>query len=116
MKVSIKDQIGQRCIIKEDGQKVYDTIHETLRNGETVTLDFKGVSQFAAPFFNFAIGQLLRDITEENLRSLLQIEGLNEAGCLVVERVIENGAKYYGDENYRKIVDDVMERQAMESI
>ena len=36
MRLSIKDQIGPRCIIKEDGQKIYDAIHGALQNGETV--------------------------------------------------------------------------------
>ena len=115
MKIIIKDEIGPRCIIKEDGQKIYDRIHEPLKTGETVTLDFDGVAQFASPFFNFAIGQLLKDIAEEDLRRLLQIENLNETGKLVVERVIENAAKYHGDVNYRKIVDDILEQQAKES-
>ena len=115
MKLLIKDKIGPRCIIKEDGQKVYDEIHDFLKNGETVTLDFNGVSQFASPFFNFAIGQLLKDIVETDLRRLLQIENLNETGKMVVERVIENAAKYHGDKDYRKIVNDILEQQANES-
>jgi hypothetical protein len=115
MKLSIKDKIGPRCIIKEDGQKIYSAIHESLKQGETVTLDFDGVTQFASPFFNFAIGQLLKDIKEDDLRRLLHIEKLNETGRLVVERVIENAAKYHGDKDYRKIVDDILEQQARES-
>jgi len=115
MKIYIKDQIGPRCIIKEDGQKIYDAIRGVLQSGETVTLDFLGVNQFASPFFNFAIGQLLKDITETDLRRLLQIEHLNETGRMVVERVIENAAKYHGDKDYRKIVDDILEQQAKES-
>ena len=116
MRVSIKDKIGPRCIIMEDGQKVYDAIHGALKNGETITLDFRGVSQFASPFFNFAIGQLLKDITEGELRRLLLFEGLNETGRMVVERVIENAVNYHGDKDYRKIVDDILERQAMEFV
>lgn len=115
MKLFIKDRIGPRCIIKEDGQKIYDEIHGPLKNGETVTLDFEGVNQFASPFFNFAIGQLLKDINIGDLRHLLQIENLNESGRMVVERVIENAAKYHGDKDYRKIVDDILEQQAKES-
>ena len=115
MNISIKDKIGPRCIIKEDGQKVYDAIHDILQKGEAVTLDFKDVTQFASPFFNFAIGQLLKDIKEDDLRRLLHIENLNETGKLVVERVIENAAKYHGDKDYRKIVDDILEEQARES-
>ena len=115
MKLSIKEKIGPRCIIKEDGQKIYDAIYEPLRRGESVTLDFEGVTQFASPFFNFAIGQLLKDIEETDLRRLLHCENLNETGRLVVERVIENAAKYHGNKDYRKIVDDILEQQAKES-
>ncbi|MBF0497610.1 MAG: STAS-like domain-containing protein [Deltaproteobacteria bacterium] len=115
MRLSIKDKIGQRCIIKDDGQKIYDAIIESLKQGETVTLDFDGVTQFASPFFNYAIGQLLKDINEVDLRHLLQLENLNETGKLVVERVIENAAQYHGDKDYRKIVDDILEQQSRES-
>ncbi|MBF0498067.1 MAG: STAS-like domain-containing protein [Deltaproteobacteria bacterium] len=99
----------------DDGQKIYDAIHESLKQGETVTLDFGGVTQFASPFFNFAVGQLLKDINEIDLRHLLQLENLNETGKLVVERVIENAAQYHGDKDYRKIVDDILEQQSRES-
>jgi hypothetical protein len=58
---------------------------------------------------------LLKDIEEGELRRLLQIENLNGTGRLVVERVIENAAKYHGDKDYRKIVDDILEQQARES-
>jgi hypothetical protein len=116
MILSIKNQIGPRCIIMEDGQRIYEIIHGPLKKGETVTLDFEGVRQFASPFFNFAIGQLLKDIPEVDLRRLLQIENINETGNLVVERVIENAAKYHGELDYRKIVDDMLEQQAKESL
>jgi len=115
MKLSISNQIGPRCITQEDGQKIYDAIHSTLKTGETVILDFEGVKQFASPFFNFAIGQLLKDIPEVDLRRLLQIDRLNKTGKQVVERVIENAAKYHGNKDYRKIVDDILEQQAKDS-
>jgi hypothetical protein len=115
MKLSIKDIIGPRCIIQEDGQKIYDKIHEPLIQGETIILDFDGVAQFASPFFNFAIGQLLKDIKEDDIRHLLQIQNLNETGKLVVERVIENAAKYHGDKDYQKIVNDILAQQAKKS-
>jgi hypothetical protein len=112
MRVAIKDMTGTRCIVKEDGQRVYDTIHNALKQGESVILDFESVSQFASPFFNFAIGQLLKDMKADDLRRLLQIENLAATGRLVVERVIENAARYHGDVDYRKIVDEILEQQA----
>ena len=115
MKVSIKKNIGPRCIIKEDGQKIYDTIYELLERGENVTLDFHGVIQVTSLFFNFAIGQLLRDFQEGDLHRLLKNINLNETGQLVVERVMENSVKYHRDKDYRKIVDEILEQQASES-
>jgi len=111
MKLSIKDYIGPRCISKEDGQKIYDAIGQSVQNGETVTLDFEGVNQLAGPFFNFAIGQLLRDITEADLRRLLHIENLNSTGKLLMEKVIENAAKCYVVKDYRKVINDILEQQ-----
>jgi len=80
-----------------------------------VVLDFEGVTQFASPFFNFAIGQLLKDIQIEDLRRLLQIENLVNDGKLVIARVIENASHYHTDLDYRKIVDAILEQQAKES-
>lgn len=115
MKIAIKDKIGPRCIIKEDGQKIFDAIHETLKKGESVTLDFAEVNQFASPFFNFAIGQLLKEIKLEDLHRLLHFDSLNETGTLVVKRVIENAAKYHNNKDYRQIVDDILRQQDKES-
>ena len=115
MNVSVKELIGSRCIIREDGQKIYDTIFNTLRNREDVTLDFNGVTQFASPFFNFAVGQLLKDISESDLRRLLHLENLNEVGQLVVARVLENASIYHRDKDSQKIVDDILEQQAKDS-
>ena len=116
MRLRVQEMLNsQRCIIKEDGQLVYDAIHDPLKAGETVFLDFAGSTQYASPFFNFAIGQLLKDIKEGDLRRLLHIENIGEAGKLVVERVIENASRYHTDIDYRKIVDAILEQQARES-
>ena len=115
MKMTLKEMISPRCIIREDGQKVYDAIYPLLQRGEAVTLNFTGVSQFASPFFNFAIGQLLKDIREEDLRRLLQIENLDPTGRLVVERVIDDAGRYHTNVGYRNIVDAIFQQQALES-
>ncbi len=112
MRLNVKEAIGARCIVAEDGQKLHDAVVALLRDKEDVFLDFSDVRQFASPFFNFSIGQLLNDVSEENLRKYLHLEGLNEIGRIVVERVISNASRYQGNEDYRKIVDDILEQQA----
>jgi hypothetical protein len=107
--------IGPRCIIQEDGQRIYEAIHGSLLNGNSVILDFEGVRQFASPFFNVAIGQLLKDINPDTLRSLISFENLTSTGRMLVERVIENASRYHADVDYRKIVDSILEKQSKES-
>lgn len=111
MKITINDIIGPRCIIKEDGQKIYDIIYGPLKQGQVVTLNFEGVTQFASPFFNFAIGQLLKDINKEKLQKLLKYENINDVGKQVIDRVIDNASQYHGNQDYRHIVDDILKQQ-----
>lgn len=115
MEINIRDMIGIRCITKDDGQKIYDIIHPELLKNKPVILDFKGVHQFASPFFNFAIGQLLKDLSRDELKRLLEIKNLVPDGRLVVNRVIENASKYHQDVNYRQIVDSILEQQLAEA-
>jgi hypothetical protein len=35
---------------------------------------------------------------------------------MIVERVIENAARYHANPDYRQIVDDILESQAKESV
>jgi hypothetical protein len=67
-----------------------------------------GLYHLKGPFFNFAIGQLLKDILEEDLRRQFQIENLAPAGKLVVERVIDNAGRCHADADYRNIVDTIL--------
>jgi hypothetical protein len=67
---------------------------------------------YASPFFNAAIGQLLKDIKSEDLNRLLKICNLVPAGLAVLKRVIENSKQYYSDENFRKAQDEVLLEQA----
>ncbi len=116
MILKIKDIVGgNRCLIREDGQKIYNKIYDKLKNEESVTLDFEGITQFASPFFNAAVGQLLKDIEEDKIQKLLSCENLTETGKLIFERVIENAIRYYGDIDYKKIIDDLLEQQTKES-
>jgi len=107
MNISIKDKIGARCVDKRDGQKIYDSIYEPLKRNEPVTLNFEGVTQFAGPFFNSAVGQLLEDIKEKDLRQLLHCENLNETGKHIFERVIENAIQYH-NRDYKKMANDIL--------
>jgi hypothetical protein len=102
--IKIKTQIGKNCITIGDGQKIYKALHKILTRNGTAILDFDGVEVFASPFFNAAIGQLLRDIEPETLNRHLKVESLSPVGTDTLHRVIENSKKYYGNPDYQKSI------------
>ncbi|MBD2387345.1 STAS-like domain-containing protein [Cylindrospermum sp. FACHB-282] len=104
----IYELVGECAITADDGQKVYDQIHPQLLAGHPVELDFTGVKILATLFFNFAIGQLLKDISADNLNQLLKFPALSSHGVTILERVIPSAKRYYFDEQHRKAVDSVM--------
>lgn len=115
MTYKIYDIVGEYAITADGGQKVYDRIHPRLLAGNPVELDFTGVKVFASPFFNFAIGQLLRDIAADDLNHLLNFTALNDNGQNVLERVIANAKDYYSNPQHRVAVDTVLEEFAANS-
>ncbi len=112
MKIDIHKMIGENCITLEDGQKIYDLIYPELLADHIVELVFTNVTVFASPFFNSAIGRLLKDIKPDDLNRLLKITNLVPAGLTVLKRVIENSKEYYSNEGARKARDEVLLEQA----
>lgn len=112
MKLEIKSLVGDSCVTSEDGQRVYNEIHPKLTSGESVCLNFSGVRVFASPFFNFAIGQLLKDLEPEDLNQLLKVEKIKADGLLVWQRVVENAKEYYKNPEAKIAVDEILKQQA----
>ncbi|MDD5757990.1 MAG: STAS-like domain-containing protein [Desulfobulbaceae bacterium] len=106
--IIINEKIGANCITLEDGQQIYDAIYPELSAGKPVELDFDKVKIFASPFFNSAIGRLLKDIEPDALNRLLVFKNLNPDGMVVLKRVIENSKQYYSNENTRKTIDEIL--------
>lgn len=113
--ISIKGLIGENCITIEDGQKLYDLIHPPLKANEPVEIDFDGVKICASPFFNFGIGQLLKDLPASSLKQLLKISNLHSVGAKTLEVVIANSKQYYsGSPSVRQSIDTaVMEQEQL---
>lgn len=112
MKYKVYELIGENSISQKAGQQIYDLIHPQLQAGKPVELDFAGVRRFLSVFFNFAIGQLLRDIKAEDLDRLLVVSNLNPLGQETYDNVIDNAKRYYSDEQYREAVDEMVLEQS----
>jgi len=114
MKITILETIGENCITFEDGDRVYQVVHPELLASRDVQLDFEGVEVLASPFFNAAIGRLLKDITAETLNRCLNVHNLSAAGMMVLKRVIENSKEYYSDTDRREILHKLLSESSEE--
>lgn len=113
MKYKVCEIIGENAMSQKTGQQIYNLIHPQLQAGESVELDFAGVKRLLSVFFNFAIGQLLHDITTEDFDRLLVVSNLNPVGQQTYNNVIENATHYYSDEKYRKAIDEMILEQSL---
>ncbi len=112
MKYIVKDQIGENGITLQDGQKVFEVIFPELSQNHEVELDFTDVKIIASPFLNAAIGQLLRDLSSDELNRLLKITNLSVLARPVLKRVIENAKQYYANDAIRQAIETVVEIEA----
>ena len=63
-------------------------------------------------FLNNAVGLLLKNNTEEKIRSLIEFEGLQPADTILMNHVIENAKLYYSDtERMEKLAKEIMEEE-----
>jgi STAS-like domain of unknown function (DUF4325) len=111
MKYQIRDLIGDYCVTPQSGQDVYNIVHPLLLSQTEVELDFLGIKAYASPFFNYAIGQLLKDIPYEDLSRLVKYKNISSVGNKVLEVVLDSAKRYYTDESYRKAVNEVREEE-----
>jgi hypothetical protein len=108
MNYPIKENVGANGITLQDGQKVYDAIYPELKNKQSVTLDFAEVRIVASPFLNAAIGQLLRDLSADDLNHYLKFVNLPSVTRPILKRVIDNAKEYYTNATVRQTVDEAV--------
>ncbi|WP_414853239.1 STAS-like domain-containing protein [Brevibacillus sp. IT-7CA2] len=110
----MKEITGNNCITMDQGQKVYELIMPALSKQTYVELNFEGISIYASPFFNVAIGKLLKDFSSADLNTYLKFENLNPTGLEVLKISISNSQQYFKDEKHKKVIDEVIREQGDE--
>lgn len=96
--IKVADLIGSSlCISAEDGQKIFEKIKRLLKNGKEVTISFENVNMLISLFLNVAIGQLYSSFSEEEVRSMVKVEGLSSDDLELLKRVVDNAKKYYAN-------------------
>jgi len=96
--ISIFEVVGsQLCVASDDGQKVYDRVALALKEGRHVTVSFLNITSLTSAFLNAAIGQLYGSFTEEQIRSLLNVQDMRPDDIALLKRVVETAKQYFKD-------------------
>jgi len=95
--INVKKIVGRNAISMNSGNKLKELIiHEWPKN-EKISLDFSEVDIFASPFFNAAIGALLKDRTIHELQDKLEFPHISDHGKNLLNLVISNAINFYSD-------------------
>jgi hypothetical protein len=83
-RIRVVDLCGPDCFDHDDGSKLFWANREKLDRGDSVLLDFSGVTTVGIQFLSCAIGGLYGYYPREEIEARLRWEGLHP----VVERVV----------------------------
>lgn len=96
--ISIFEVIGSPlCVAAGDGQKIYDRLAATIKEGRHATLSFYNVSTLTSAFLNAAVGQLYGEFSEEQIRSSLAVQDMAPDDLALLKRVVETAKEYFKD-------------------
>jgi hypothetical protein len=109
MTITVFEIVGEFAVAADDGQKLYELITDLLSGHEHIDLEFNRVRVVATPFFNAAIGRLLKHVSPEDLYKRVSFKHLSSVGQQVLAKVVENAKQYYhGDPAAREALDKIL--------
>lgn len=96
-------------ITPDDGEPIYRKVLESLKNNTSVNLDFAGVEMMTTAFLNVVIGNLYKDFSSEQLKSMLNFSNLPQSIGVRIKKVTDNAKLFYKDEeSFNKVVEKVI--------
>lgn len=98
LELSIFEIVGSPlCVASSDGQKVCDRLKIALKEGRNVMLSFHNITTLTSAFLNAAVGQLYGIFSEEEIRSLLKVQDMQQDDIALLKRVVETAKQYFKD-------------------
>ena len=86
---------GPICVDPEDGGRLCSEIHALLDSGDSVCLDFCGVSTVTSSFLNTAIGCLYAGYQPNELAARLSYTELDPTDEAILGLVQSNAIRYF---------------------
>lgn len=75
-------------------EKIEQALKE-LNEGDTIVLNFNGISLFATPFFNSSIGYFLLKLGPRKFDEVIQLEDISDLGQNTYQHSYENAVEIY---------------------
>lgn len=97
-RIKVYDVVSEYAVTGEDGQKLYNEIHPLLVQNQLIELDFSNVKIYSSQFFNFAFGQLLKDVSADVINEI-EFTNITDDGWSVLEFIMSRAKKYYEQQN-----------------
>jgi len=95
MEIRVVEKLGPVCVDPADGGALCGLSHEALARGESVCLDFTGVTTLASAFLNAAVGCLYASFGHEDLSRRLSWKGLYATDESIMRFVQKNAIRFY---------------------
>src|SRR6266550_8502029 len=95
-KIVIIEAVGSPHLVDvEDGQRLYQTIHDYVEKREQIELSFSGVEQIITAFANAAIGQLYNDFTESTVRRYITLSDMDDITRDVLSMTVTRAKEFF---------------------
>jgi hypothetical protein len=114
LKVSIFEIVGSPiCVASNDGQKIYDRLALAFKEGHRIILSFQNVTMLTSAFLNAAIGQLYGSFSEEQIRSLLEVQEMQSDDLALLKLVVETAKQYFKNpDKFNQAIRNVLENDS----
>ena len=97
------------ALTQEQGEKIYSIVSNSIRQKQSITLDFGNIESMISPFLNTSIGKLYGSYTEKTINTYLHFKNFPQAKFSTLKIVVDNAKKYYSNkEKYASTVKDVI--------
>jgi hypothetical protein len=95
MQISVLNLFGPICADPDDGGCLCDQARQALTAGESVVLDFGGVTTLTSAFLNAAVGCLYGSFAVEDLDRRLSWSGLDQTDESLMRLVRSNAVRFF---------------------
>lgn len=95
MTIRVVQLCGSVCVDPDDGAQLCEQAAAAMERGESVHLDFEGVTTLTSSFLNAAIGCLYGTFSREDLAARLTWSGLDATDDSLMRLVQENAVRFF---------------------